>query len=292
MSRIFDALRNSEAESQPMPIMAPPPDASALLRETQAERLRLDEVASVTVAGRNPYLVPLSDEHSLGAEKFRVLATRLKHLRDEQNFKLVQVTSSVIGEGKSLVALNLALTLAQRNQYRVLLIEGDMRKPTVNYLLGLEAEQGLGDWWREEGAPQRYLLRVSGLSLWVMPAGTAESPQQVLQSGRTKELITQLSDCFDWVIIDSPPVLPVADANLWARIADGTLLVVREGKTPKRALERALEGLDNPKLLGVVLNDAADKDRTNYYDRYYRTYGKQQTGKQKGKNGKAKGASA
>jgi Mrp family chromosome partitioning ATPase len=96
-----------------------------------------------------------------------------------------------------------------------------------------------------------------------------QHPASVLQSGRLADAIAELSKQFDWVVIDCPPLLPMADSNLWARLADGTLLVVRKGVVTRTALKKALETMDSPKLVGVVLNDATDFAQVNYYEQYY-----------------------
>jgi capsular exopolysaccharide synthesis family protein len=216
------------------------------------------------------HLVSMLDEHGLGAEKFRVLATRLANMRRKAPLKLVQVTSSITGEGKTLIACNLAFTLAKRSGQTVLLIEGDLRKPRVCSLFGLNAPEGLGEWSRlTDGSILPFLRRVADTNLCVLPAGSVQHPVALLQSGRLAELIRQLAGWFDWVVVDTPPLLPMADSNLWARVVDGTLLVIRSGLVPRRALRAAVESMDGLKLLGMVLNDAPDFSRYDYYDRYY-----------------------
>ena len=115
----------------------------------------------------------------------------------------------------------------------------------------------------------KFIYRFDDLQLWILPAGSApEDPVNILQSSRFLELYKKLSTCFDWIIIDAPPLLPMADVSFWSRQADGLLLVVREGYTPKAILQKGLETLDNPKVIGVVLNGARDVE-SGYYSRYY-----------------------
>jgi Mrp family chromosome partitioning ATPase len=125
-------------------------------------------------------------------------------------------------------------------------------------------------WWNE---PQRpitdFLLRIGETGMCLLPAGDVAHPASVLQSARIAELFQGLAGQFDWVIIDTPPLLPMADSNLWSGLSDGTLLVVRKGTVSRSALKKAVESLDNPKLVGVVLNDATNYDRVSYYDQYY-----------------------
>ncbi len=117
------------------------------------------------------------------------------------------------------------------------------------------------------------LLRIGETGMCLLPAGNVAHPASVLQSPGIAELSAGLAKQFDWVIIDTPPLLPMADSNLWSRLSDGTLLVVRKGAVSRAALKKAVDSLDNPKLVGIVLNDASGYDRVNYYDQYYTARG-------------------
>jgi capsular exopolysaccharide synthesis family protein len=221
-------------------------------------------------------LVALTDPHGLGAEKFRALATRLDHQRSGNELRSLQVTSVISGEGKTLVAGNLALTLAKEGGKRVLLVEGDLHCPSLATLLGLGGLTGIGHWWsaREEKEEiAKYVRRLRDLPVWFLAAGASvEHPSQVLQSSRFAQTFVRLASWFDWVVIDSTPMIPIIDTSLWSRLVDGSLMVVREGVTPIKALKRGLAGMDNPKFVGVVLNEASEFDHTNYSDRYYGLY--------------------
>jgi capsular exopolysaccharide synthesis family protein len=222
-------------------------------------------------------LVAWNDPNSLGAEKFRALAVRLDDIRRQHELKSLQVTSSVINEGKSFVAANLAVTLAKYAGSKTLLIEGDLHRPTLASMFGLKDLQGLSDWWTVRNQDlSRYVLRFSGTGLWFLPAGKAcDRPSEILRSGQLAEALAQLKSQFDWIVVDSTPMLPVIDANLWSRLVDGTLLVVREGVAPLKALKKGLQSLDRPKLIGVVVNEASDFDQIDYDGQYYggRKYG-------------------
>lgn len=222
-------------------------------------------------------LVAWSDPNSLGAEKFRALAVRLDDVRRQHELKSVQVTSSVINEGKSFVAANLAVTLAKYSGSKTLLIEGDLHRPTLASMFGLKDLQGLSDWWTSRNQElARYMLRFTGTGLWFLPAGRAcDRPSEILRSSQLAEAFTELRSEFDWIVVDSTPMLPVIDANLWSRLVDGTLLVVREGVAPLKALKKGLQSLDHPKLIGVVVNEASDFDQIDYDGQYYgaRKYG-------------------
>lgn len=274
MSRIHEALRKSERENRQSESMAtesakPVPVASPAVA-IQAPGLAGAPAADVRVSP-SAHLVALTDPMSLGAEKFRVLATRIENLRKSGELKSLQVTSGASNEGKSLVSANLAFTLARRSNSKVLLIEGDLHKPALASMFGLDDPKGLGQWWSKADAEiTHFMYQLNGLPLWLLAAGKAfDQPSDILQSGRFGKAFAQLTRNFDWIVVDSTPLLPMADVNLWSRWVNGTLLVVREGVAPVSALRKGLAGLDNAKLLGVVLNEASEFGQANYYNRRY-----------------------
>lgn len=212
-------------------------------------------------------LVFFTEPDSLAAEKFRFLGVRLRQLRQNRQLKKVLVTSTIPEEGKSLVSANLAGALARRKQ-KVLLIEGDMRRPTLAHHFGLGKLNGLSEWLQSGAQTPSNIYRLGGPGLWFLPAGDPPAnPLELMQSGRLSQLMSQLADLFDWIIVDSPPILPLADTTVWARLTEGTLLVAREGKTQKSALQRGLAILKKSDLLGVVLNGSTQSE-SDYYQRY------------------------
>ena len=213
-------------------------------------------------------LVSLSEEGSLGAEKFRFLAVRLRQLRQSRPLKKILITSSIPQEGKSTVASNLACTLARRKPQKILLLEGDLRRPNITARFGLGQLPGICGWLSGE-TPTINLYRLENLGFWLLPAGSApQNPLELMQSGKLSPLMEQLEAWFDWIVIDSPPVLPLADTSLWSRLADGILLVTRNGTTEKRELKRGLEALEKSKLLGALVNSSVNAAHSDYYQRY------------------------
>src|SRR5439155_6343138 len=217
-------------------------------------------------------LVALTDPNSLGAEKFRALVTRLDDMRKQREIKSFQVTSSVIAEGKTLVAGNVSVTLAKYSGSKTLLIEGDLHRPNLAALFGLSELHGLSQWW--SGQDQQlagFVHRLNDMPLWFLSAGKlCDCPPGILRSARFVKAFTQLASQFEWVVVDSTPMLPIVDVNLWSILVDGTLLVVREGLVPVKALKKGLQALDHPnKLIGVVMNEASGPDQINYDGRYY-----------------------
>lgn len=254
--------------------VAPPESAqvSKQLTEIPPKRVENLEASSIGVkVSPQSRLVALADPNSLGAEKFRALVTRLDHLRKQRELKSFQVTSSVINEGKTMVAGNVAVTLAKYSGSKTLLIEGDLHRPTLAALLGLDELRGLSQWWSgQDPELTPFVYKVNDLPLWFLSAGKrCDRPSDILRSTRFVKAFAQLASQFEWIVVDSTPMLPIVDVNLWSRLVDGTLLVVREGLAPIKALKKGLQALDQPKLIGVVMNDASGSDQVNYDGQYY-----------------------
>lgn len=247
--------------------------SSRMLQDLDGELVELNDPPGVCVdVPAHPRLVAMMEKESVGAEKFRVLAARLQYFRKQRQLKKVVITSTIKGEGKSVVSANLAITLARR--HRTLLIDGDLRQSGLAELLATHGLPGMTEWWQDTADVSEYMRRINALPLWYLPAGEAMAqPLEILQSQRTAEMLAQLAEWFEWVIIDSPPLAAVADPNLWATHADGTLFVVEQGKTPKKLLQKTLESVENLKLVGVVMNGSQDADH-QYYRQYYKSPGK------------------
>ena len=180
-------------------------------------------------------------------------------------------TSSVVDEGKSVVAANLALTLARRAGERVLLIEADLRRPTVSALFSSTQLRGIGEWNDGKLALEDSLYQIRDLPVWLLAAGhPIDEPLPLLESGRFVKMLEAVSQHFDWIVMDATPMLPMADSTSIARLVDGVLVVVRDGYTRKKVLNKALETIDKNKLLGVVFNQATSSSlNDSYYGSYY-----------------------
>jgi capsular exopolysaccharide synthesis family protein len=211
-------------------------------------------------------LVSVSEKESPAAEAFRLLAVRLRHLRRDRPLKKVLITSSIPQEGKSTCSANLACSLALRAQKRTLLLEGDIRRPSLSPMFGLAPRPGICEWLRGERELKDCIYFLEGPGIWFMPAGSSPSnPLEVLQSGGVTVLVDQLAELFDWVVIDSPPVLPLADTSVWSRLCDGILLVTRQGTSEKRQLQRGVDAIDPQKLIGAILNSSSSAPHSDYY---------------------------
>jgi capsular exopolysaccharide synthesis family protein len=270
-----DARENAEGDTA-VGLLAAQPDATAPEAHAQNEASSADshldvfgrfQALQVAIPPQNR-LVCYTKEESLAAEAFRLLGVRLQHLRRDRPLRKVLITSTIPQEGKSMVAANLACTLALRTQQKVLLLEGDLRRPALSQALGIGTNPGLCDCLQGARALAKCIYHLESPGLWILPSGSAYSNAlELLQSGRLSAIMDQLAVWFDWIIIDSPPVLPLADTSVWARLADGILLVTRQGTTEKRHLQRGLEGLETKKLIGALLNCSQSSGNSDYYYR-------------------------
>lgn len=277
MSRIFDALQRSEAERSGVVSERPFSLATELLEFAEREvpapvEDQAEESPVLTIsAAPEGRICCLVEKDGLCSEKFRFLGVRVRQFQQAKSIKKLLVTSTIPQEGKSFVCSNLAVTLARKKNQRVLLIEGDLRRPVLAKRFGVGELAGLSEWLQTgNGAhPTPNIYRLDAADLWFVPAGgTPEHPLELLQGGKLSELLTRLSDQFDLIIIDSPPILPLADTSVLARMSDGILLVTREGITEKRQLEKGLQALDQAKLLGVVINSSEGGAEEQYYRHY------------------------
>ncbi len=216
-------------------------------------------------------LVSSNDASPLLVEQFRSLAATLLRAQGERPLKSLIVTSPSPGDGKSHVALNLALTLSDSYHRRVLLVDADLRRPTLHRVFRLTASKGLCEALRAADEEKVATVRVSE-NLTLLPAGKPEASLLAgLSSGRMKRIVSDATAAFDWVIVDSPPVGVLADAHLVSETVDAAILVVRAGVTQFPDLEAAAETLGRDRILGLVLNavDATEIRGEGYYSHYY-----------------------
>jgi capsular exopolysaccharide synthesis family protein len=236
---------------------------------SRAELLREFPVkpASLSLDSR---IVSVTDTECPGAEAFRLLGVRTRRLRSQNLGNKLLITSTTPEEGKSTVAANLACTLARGSQQSVLLIDGDLRRPVLAEMFGVKRQPGLCEYLRGSHDITESIFRLEEPNIWLQPSGDAQgNVLEVLQSQRVLPMMEVLGSIFDWVIIDSPPMLPLADTSIWERWADGIILVARQGVTRKRALQRGLDALSvQGKLVGAVINSYDGLAVDDYY--YYR----------------------
>jgi len=217
-----------------------------------------------------------ANSNEIDAESFRTLRSRLYQIAGTRQLKSVLVTSSIPEEGKTFVAANLAQCIVRQDRRRVLLIDADLRLSRLHQVLGAPVTPGLTEYLRGEADESAVIQQGEG-NLCFIPGGSPVSnPSELLLGARMKQLLELVSPAFDWLIVDSPPTLPVHDASLLADLCDGVLFVVRAGKTDFELAEKASSEFQEKNLLGVVLNRV---EKNESYGGYY--YGYQDMDKKK-----------
>jgi capsular exopolysaccharide synthesis family protein len=238
------ALDTSSLDVKAFPSVMPPAAPTAATESRTA------------VATLHPLLVAAIDPHSEAAERYRSLRARISHREETMAIRTLMVTSPGAGDGKSITAANLALTMAQEFQRRVVLVDADFRDPAIHQLFGLDDAPGLAELLAGEATIDDVMVYMPDYRLTVIPAGrTPHFPTELLGSTAMRRVVDTLRGRFDRVLFDTPAVMPLADAGTFGPMADGVLMVVRAGQTQRPALNRALAAFDEERLLGVVLND-------------------------------------
>ncbi|MEN8149473.1 MAG: CpsD/CapB family tyrosine-protein kinase [Planctomycetota bacterium] len=242
------------------------------LKKAEKERLKLikkagaDPSAIAMAEGEvDPHLVAYYDRMSPVTEQYRALKTNLATLHADEPPKAIVITSAQAGEGKTLTALNLAVTLADDKEARVVVVDGDMRTPAVHRRFGIDNQRGLSDYLSGSVMLEVVLQRSRLPNLSLLPSGRLPgNPGELLSSKKMADLLARLNRDFDHVIIDAPPVAVGTDAAILGAKADGAVLVVKLGETPREEVHSAVDLLEQSrvKLLGTVLTHlpAAVKD--------------------------------
>jgi len=305
MSRVYDAMRRKAAEEKGAPLEnesasnwdAALPIEDDVLPELQAEAAVTESVTSSDRLGQEE-ITPVSApappvarveapsqlfEHvdmryrgrtvldatvaPQSREQYRRVAASLHHAQAVSGIKVVMVTSAVVGEGKTLTASNLAMTLSESYQKEVLLVDADFRRPSVHAVFGIPTEPGLAESLTSEQG-QKIRVRLVSSRLGVLTGGRPTSdPIAALTSDRMRMLVQEARNTFDWIVLDTPPVALLTDANLVSSMTDGALIVVKAGETPWDLVERAVQAVGRERTLGVVLNRATSHlPSSGYYD--------------------------
>jgi protein-tyrosine kinase len=217
------------------------------------------------------------NDSARGTEEYRTLRSRLYHIREKMPLKKLLVTSALPKEGKSFTAANLAQVMVRQHGRRALLIDADLRGPRLHQMLGTPQGPGLAEFLIGKADEASVIQRGPMEGMFFMPAGESiEDPAELVASSRLKVLLQRLEPVFDWIIVDSPPVVPVSDASVLAKACDGVLMVVRSASTPSDMAQRARMEFPDQMLVGVVLN-GTEHNETQYSRYYYETYEKKIT---------------
>ena len=216
----------------------------------------------------------LTDSRSAGADRLRFLRMRLLELRQVAKLQSIMITSPIPGDGKSTVTMSLATSLSEQEKRTVLVIEADLHQPSLAKSLGLRPRSGLAECLEDGLDPLSQLQKVEPLGWYSLQAGNPQgNPTELIQSEAFKTVIERLTPYFDWILIDTPPVLPLTDALSLSRQVDATLLIARADRTPREAIEQALTVIGRKHVLGIVLNGAEGLGQ-RYSQYYYGGYGK------------------
>jgi len=282
MGKFFDALKKAET-SRGRPV----PESDLLkvveISNGEIDDLRLDtsaleqnpvEKSTVPKGEIDPRLITLLDPQSPIAEQFKLLRAKIFCDDSVCRGKAFMVTSPQSFDGKSTVAANLAVTIAQGMDEYVLLVDCDLRKPSVHRLFGTNSQNGIREYLEDGSSVAPYLQKTELSKLTLLPAGQpALNPSELLSSEKMRQLIKELKGRYSdrYVIFDTTPAGFAAETNFLASMADGVLLVVRSGKTSKKLILEAIEHIGRSKILGIVFNgDQGSSKKYNYYARYYK----------------------
>jgi len=248
-----------------MPSMSGPFNVDTLLARCPQMEWRPDLASMLFMNG---------DDSARGTEEFRTLRSRLYHLREKMTLKTLLITSALPKEGKSFTSANLAQVIVRQHGRRVLLIDGDLRGPRLHLMLGTTNGPGLSDYLQGRSDELAIVQRGPMENLFFIPAGSDfADPAELVGNGRLKMLLQRLEPLFDWIIIDSPPAIPVSDASVLAKACDGVLMVVRSNATPSDVARKARQEFPEQLLVGVVLNGTRE-DAAPYARYYYEAYQK------------------
>ena len=254
------------------------PAAGAPLDEAAETAIRVDEpefqddgtIFEPTTRHMAEKLVLADDPDHASVEQYRRLAARLHLAQAEHGIKVVMIASALPGEGKTLTATNLALTLSESYQRDVLLIDGDLRRPSIHEMFRISNVSGLNDGLRS-GADRKVPLVHWSTHLTLITAGRPDpDPMKVLVSQKMQKVIREAASKFQWVIIDTPPVGLLTDASLFSGMVDTAVLVIQAGRTPYASIQRAVEALGRDRIFGVVLNRAKTAASPQYAGYEYR----------------------
>jgi protein-tyrosine kinase len=242
-------------------------DVGATLGAVGTARAAEFSSRAISAARVEPHLIAITEPRSPECEHFRSLRTKLLEAGERQNMRAFVITSAGVGEGKTLMSVNLGWLLAQTDGVKALLIDADLRSPAAAAYFGVENEFGLSEVLTGDKKLMQAIVKLQPSGLHLLPGGAPrEDVAELLSGPRFSRLLAEARKHFDYIIIDGPPLGIFTDANLLINRADGALLIVRSGKTRYAVVDRLLEQVPRARMLGVVLNRAETQvDETAYY---------------------------
>ena len=275
MSRVHEALRRAESlwtgtgqrQESPSYLPAGAPESAGLHDLLE----KISEVPFQPIP--EAHLIDSSHPHDAPGEEFRTLRTRLNHLQSLQPIHSLVITSPSPAEGKSFTAANLAMAEAHLAGNNTLLADFDFRRPVLHNLFQIDRSPGITDYLLGKAEVHEIIKKVAGTNLFLMPAGEAVlNPLELLNLREVKILLDRLPSVFNWIVMDSPPLLFAADANLLSTLTHGIVLVVRVGVTSIDSVARAMQSLCQNNVLGIAVNGARRGElysKYTYYHSYY-----------------------
>jgi len=272
MSRVYDALRRAEQSGLP-PVSSAVGSAIPSLESPSLQGIL--ELVQEIPFNPNPeaHLIDMTRPDAAPTEEFRALRTRLNHMQTLQPIHTMVITSPSPAEGKSFSAVNLAMAESNIAGNMTLLADFDFRRPIIHNIFQVDRSPGITDYLLGKVALHEAIRKIAGTNLCIMPAGEAVlNPLELLNLREVKLLLNQLPTVFNWIILDSPPLLFAADANLMSTLCHGTLLVVRIGATTIDSVTRAMQSLCQNNVLGIIVNGARRGElysKYTYYHSYY-----------------------
>jgi protein-tyrosine kinase len=301
MSRIHEALQRAYRERGKLPASEDHHVAEMTIASVAEEPQLVKPALNLENIARYPWkpntaTFPTLTDRGASVEQFRRLRSRVYQANAEAPLKTIVVASGMPSEGKSFVAANLAMSMARNSVNNILLIDGDLRRPTLHELLGAPNTPGLSDYlqgtaglidimqrYRRSGTAQNSGADIIS-NLTFIPSGKAsDNSSELVANHHIEDLIATVSPHFNWIVIDSPPVLAVTDAVDLARAADAIVLVAREATTRYDVAQRAQAAFSNSRILGFVLNAVNEAPRKNSYDYGYHYYHSESEGTDRGK---------
>ena len=282
MSRIEQALEKAvkmrEAKREVLPEEGAASGDQGVLHKFEVGKAVIDP----TIVDR--HVVCITEPYSLATEQFKKLRARILRATAKEFHNTIMVTSSDVGEGKSLTAVNLAVALSGEFDYTVLLVDADLRKPSIHNYLGLEQRKGLSNYLKGEVALADVLVKTGIGKLVLLPSGDPqENATELLSSERMKMLIHELKSRYKdrYIIFDTSPLLVTADPISLGGLMDNVLFVIQEGRTSQKAVMQALSLTKGWNILGAVFNNVPQNLMKNKYSHYY-SYGNQSGGRRGG----------
>jgi len=249
MGKITDALKKAAQER-----------LARIEKLDKRTEVKYEFVAKKTADSKiDPRIVSFYEPKSTVAEQYRILRTNIQAINSKNPVKAITITSSIHGEGKTITAINLAISMAHDlNKKQILLVDADLRRARITKYLGIEAQAGLADLIANGANVDEALLNIGIDNLTILPAGKIpNNPAELLGSAKTRNLISLLKAKYDYIIFDTPPIIPVTDAGLLGSQTDGVILVIQAERTQKGVVDHGENLLKQAqaKLLGYILTN-------------------------------------